>query len=109
MAPKDSPTNPVAAQLGEMCGEIRTLRTRLEDHVKHTNDLSELARKKLDDFIQEVRKHHIRIGENLDKLSEAVGRVHRRIDRLIMSIGGAVIIGLVLSLAWVIKELMSKT
>ena len=109
MAPEDSPANPVAAQLGEMCGEIRTLRTRLEDHVKHTNDLGELARKKLDDFIHEVRKHHVRVGENLDRLSEAVGRVHRRIDRLIISVGGAVIIGLVLSLAWVIRELMAKT
>lgn len=109
MAPKDILPSPVVAQLSELCATLRTLKTRLDDHVKHSDELGELARKKLDDFIDEVRRTNEKIGDNLAALSEAVGRVHRRIDRLVLAISGSLIMVLLIVIGWMAKELLSRT
>lgn len=106
MAPMDQGL--VAAQLSKLCAAISALRTKLEDHVKHEEDISVLARKKLDDFIDEVRRTHGKISDELVILTQSVGKVHRRIDRLVLVMFGSIVMVLLTIVGWLARELLSK-
>lgn len=88
-------------------GDVRLLCARLQAHTEQCDQRDESHTREFNNFREEVRSDHSGVIKNIGSLSDGIRRVHARLDTLVRTSLGAVILLLLAIVGYLADKVFS--